>query len=1617
MTVKHNDVQEKISPTISISYLETYPFPAFIVLPKPAFHDGPSQSRIIWKNDKWIKWSKNESLETLLEYDTLELFEDWLVSNQDESVFQLNHHHHSQDEFQQELYLVKSVIKSSTTKHDRSNTNIQYVITCFPVKPLISQNSIPTPTSNHYREDTLTPTNIDTENVQIRTPILQDTPIVSPEAYKEPTLLSLDNNDKSHNGQTHEKPNIPAYTPTALSTNPLLSCQALLDSTDWSKTTIGARKEWSPVIEMMMEVILRSPTQDALWLGDDFQMIYNDNYAQIVDHPHMWGRSAMVKEAWGPVWDGVKHLIDRCLEDGEPCYREDDLLLYRRGPKGYWVEKYHTWSFIPLFDENGKPLGLYNPTRDTTASVLARRRQESMRDLSEQLLTARTTTEYFNGIKEVLELNPKDVPFMMCYSIEENSESHSVKLELQSTIGVPDGHKAALNNLELPLGPEKYSRASFGSKANQLSSPTLSAISALSSGTGRVQYSYDRQSWPLAQAIATRQAIVVDDCTDIIKGFELRQWEALPESAIIVPISSETSVETPQAVVIIGLNIASPLDSVYEDWIHVLRAHLTSSLGSVRAAEAEHDRQLERDRMERAKTAWFQGAAHDLRSPLTLVAGPLDDILRTKLTVEQRNGLSLAQRNLARVQRLVNALLDFSRIEAGKLSGRFLPIDLGRFVGDLAALFRPAVERRRIKYVVHVEHHEGMVFVDPTLLETVVTNLISNAVKYTESGTITIELTYHHTYADIAIIDSGIGIPSAELNAVTDRFHRATTALSRGTEGTGIGLALSKEIVRLHGGDLLITSQTAEETQGKRHGSTFTARIPLIERQVVQDNMARTDFGAYGKAVVEEAMHWILPSDMDSESVGSELNESVSSRAEGFLFDRTDILLLVDDNTDMRHYVKNIFSPFCKVIEATNGKKGFEMAKKHQPHLILSDLMMPIMNGQELLTAIRSEPSTRMTPMVLLSAATDDELRLAAFVEGAEDFMLKPFKPKELLARVHLHMQMGKKRAHLEMMYAQRQQELAVILDYCPSGIMRANADGNIIYGNDAYRTYTGIPQDENLNNWSKYVSEDIREDLIEKWNNVLNGNQRETTETWKWSNGTSVSGTFIRLDMIDSKLSGVLGCLSDISYQEEKLLEAERRRIEAEESKQQQELLVDLTSHEIRTPVSAILQCSSLVKENLTSLQSQLKIVNGDGFKATPELLAEIDEDIEALDSIHQCGLVQERIANDILSLARIQLDMLSLHDFESDLKVEAKKLVSVFTSEAKMKKIQLVLEFGENIKKSGISLIKTDHVRLHQVVTNLVSNAIRFTATSTTRIVTVQYEIGFEPPQSENTCSPPLSTKQIQLPVKEDTNVYLYIAIKDTGPGLGAAEQAGLFRRFSQGNKMVHTKFGGSGLGLFICKRISELLGGRIEMESQLGVGSVFRFFIQARTGKPQLSLENSVSKLTLTTPTPTLTPDVNPSGTANTSSGLHLLIVEDNIINQTVLKRQIVKAGFTCDVANHGQEALDYLNEIYNINRKDKTEGRRPYDVILMDLEMPIMDGLTAVKHIRQSESEGLYNRQLVIALTGNARQGQIDQALAAGMDDVVIKPYKLPELFAKVKSKIQLKGDVLPNGPLK
>ena len=952
----------------------------------------------------------------------------------------------------------------------------------------------------------------------------------------------------------------------------------------------------------------------------------NKPYTQIVDHPHSFGQPGA--EVWASIWEYIEPLTKSAMS-GTPVYREDDLVIYKKYAGDHDLETYFNWSYVPISRIDGVIIGFYNQASDATDKCLAERRLGTIRAMSEQLPITRSTAEYYDSVADVFDQNPFDSPFVLCYSVAEQKNADSgvttVTATLERTVGVPDGHASAIPHVHFDI----TKRARFGLSGHtvdRLSSPTLSAISTMSSGSGRHYVTAGGASWPIQKALTTRQCVIVEDCRDLIAGYSIRSWEELPFAAVVVPISGDGSSDMPESVLVMGLNSRRPLDADYDAWLQVIRSQLASSLVSVKAHEAEQRLHDDMMKMERAKSAWFQGAAHDLRSPLTLINGPVEDLLNTELKPAQRHSLHVAKRNIDRLLRLVNTLMDFSRLEAGRVVAKFVPIEFASWVADVAELFRAPAERMGITYKIETVQRDRSVFVDPALFENIVSNLIGNALKYTAEGEIAVKISFTDC-AEVSVHDTGVGIPENEIPHVTDWYNRASTAYTSGVAGTGLGLALVKELLRLHDGDLTITSKVATP-DNPGHGSVFTARVPIVGREAVTDE-STTKFGSYGRSLAKEALGWAKQrnpgTEASSEAGGSESHVGSSSNAgsitktiDTLLFEPDDVILLVDDNSDMREYIRNIFKRYCKVYEASDGEKALEMVDEFKPDLIISDVMMPKMNGLELLTELRNRPATKITPVVLLSAMQGVEARVDALMMGAEDYIEKPFKPRELLARVHLHLHVGKKRAKLEQEFAEREARIALLSDYCPSGIMGADENGIITYGNAAWKSMAGMSQEEDVRNWPQYVTPQTIREILDPWEKFVVGDERELRISWKWLSGIIVNAVFIRLDLVKDGMTGILGCIADVTHEVEKLRDAEERRREAEESKHQQELLIDLTSHEIRTPVSAILQCSSLVKENLIALKDQLRwsASAGHGFKASPELLDDLNEDVDALDS-----------------------------------------------------------------------------------------------------------------------------------------------------------------------------------------------------------------------------------------------------------------------------------------------------------------------------------------------------------------------------------------------------------------
>lgn len=436
--------------------------------------------------------------------------------------------------------------------------------------------------------------------------------------------------------------------------------------------------------------------------------------------------------------------------------------------------------------------------------------------------------------------------------------------------------------------------------------------------------------------------------------------------------------------------------------------------------------------LDRAKTVFFGNVSHELRTPLTLMLGPLEDTLsrtREALSPEDRENVATAHRNALRLLKLVNALLDFSAIEAGRIQATYRPTDLTTLTCHLASLFRSAMEKAGLELVLDHEQLSEPVYVDRDMWEKVVLNLLSNALKFTLAGRITVRLRSTEGRAELTVEDTGCGIAESELAHVFQRFHRIEGARGRTLEGTGIGLALVEELVRLHGGNIRVASRVGQ-------GTTFTVSLPLGHGHLPADRIGGVEAGSSAlgpAALLEEALHWLPDGDQDDPAPGTAASEPGAKP----------LLLLADDNADMRDYIRNLLNSRYEVSVAPDGEAAWQAICHRRPDLVLTDVMMPGLDGFGLLARVRADAATRAIPVIMLSARAGEESRVEGLNAGADDYLVKPFSARELVARVRITLEMARLRetsaraeehlkakeqanAELERLVAQRTEQLEV---------------------------------------------------------------------------------------------------------------------------------------------------------------------------------------------------------------------------------------------------------------------------------------------------------------------------------------------------------------------------------------------------------------------------------------------------------------------------------------------------------------------------------------------------------------------------------------------------------------
>ncbi|KAI9808847.1 MAG: hypothetical protein M1827_007170 [Pycnora praestabilis] len=630
---------------------------------------------------------------------------------------------------------------------------------------------------------------------------------------------------------------------------------------------------------------------------------------------------------------------------------------------------------------------------------------------------------------------------------------------------------------------------------------------------------------------------------------------------------------------------------------------------------------------------------------------------------------------------------------------------------------------------------------------------------------------------------------------------------------------------------------------------------------------------------------------------------------------------------------------------------------------------------------------------------------------------------------------------------AESEKKFKRMAELAPCGMFYITPEGLVMWANSQWYEMTGhgrMPEDHYPMSFLNFILDEDHEILYQKWDDLTIKKVEATFEIRikrRWINhasGKPTEETAWLLAMafpekgIDGSVHSIMGCTADISQLKWVESVQMRSRMDAEEAKRQQEQFMDITSHEMRNPLTAILQCADGITTSLNNY-----ISTADKALALSDEL--IHSTLDAAQIITLCSQHQTRIINDVLTLSKLNSDLLLVTPVAVQPTAVVQGILKMFKGELQSHDIRMHFLLEPTYKECKVDLVFCDPSRLTQVFINLLTNvkrvsnpcvavsnvsqAIKFTRSERERRITVSLAASaIKPPKGLEERVEWFPTEAADAK-KDPTNgpdwghgedVYLYFAVRDTGKGLSAEEKTRLFHRFSQASPRTHVQYGGSGLGLFISRKLTELQGGEIGVASEAGEGSTFAFYIKgkrAASAEASIKRKNSATKsdylmslkdqemnLSKANDQPPRVPTGKESRTPGMSKNYTVLLVEDNLVNQRVLGKQLQRAGCTVHVANHGQEAIGFLE---NSKLCAGSKSENDVDIVLMDLEMPVMDGLTCARKVRQLQNDGLILRHVpIIAVTANARMEQIDTALAAGMDDVMPKPFQISDLLPKM-----------------
>ena len=1086
---------------------------------------------------------------------------------------------------------------------------------------------------------------------------------------------------------------------------------------DWGASPLGPPERWPQSLRTIVRMMLDS--RFAMWMawGPHYTFFCNDAYLPTLGIKRDRALGAPAPAVWAEIWHDIGPLIEDVLASGEASYNEGLLLFLERS--GYTEETFHTFSYSPVYDDGNRTAGMLCVVTETTALVIGQRRLTLLHDLA-ALPGGAVESVAAAGRHIVADLGgSRDVAFGALYLAE--------------------GDVARL--------------VASSDPALEHAAPAEIALADLDS------------PWAVPRVIGGAHE-------ELIEGFERHcavvsgAWPEPVQQALVLPLMGAGA--RPLGALLLGVSTRRALDDGYRNFLALVGGQVAAVLADTQARLEERQRAEALAELDRAKNAFFSNVSHEFRTPLTLMLGPIEELLaRPGLDEGERETLELLRRNGQRMRKLVNSLLDFSRIEAGRVQANYRPVDLGAITGDLASAFRAAVEGAGLTLTVTAEPLPGLVYVDLDMWEKVVLNLLSNAFKFTFEGGIAVRVAARDDMAELEVRDTGVGIAEEELPRLFDRFHRVPGARSRSQEGTGIGLALVRELARLHGGTVGVASRPGE-------GTTFTVAIPLGHAHLPP---ASIDTGARDSGAAPDAGSFID----DALRAGSTRGQAEAFAEQPVQASHAGApprarILVADDNADMRSYLARLLDPFWEVETAGDGVEALERITAAPPELLITDVMMPRLDGFGLLQRLRADPATQGLPVIVLSAQAGEEARIAGLNRGADDYMVKPFSSRELVARVEMQLMRARIKSAQEALDARladvfRNAPVAVALLSGPDHVFQfvnakhqALAPSAAMLGRPFREVFPElVPRgvvgllDQVLASGEPYVGSAFAAELHE--------NPADAPRTRYW-------------DFIYQPLRGPGGAIDGIAIVASEVTELVLARQRAESANRAKDEFIAMLGHELRNPLAPI----------VTTLEL-MRVRGGEAFVRERGIIE------------RQVGHMS-RLVDDLLDVARITRGSIELKPVAMELEAIVDKAIE--TARPLLERRGQALRL--NVAWRGLE-VYADPVRATQIVANLLTNAAKFGKQGGVVEIAAQREDG-----------------QVQLTVRDD------------GAGMTAAEIARVFELFVQGgdDQEMHRPQGGLGLGLTIARSLAALHGGTLDAASPgRGLGSVFTLRLPLHAG----------------------------------------------------------------------------------------------------------------------------------------------------------------------------------------